>query len=59
MVFNPIDGSIRCFEENLDQLGMQARKSDVVYVYDLVGVVAQISTREGRSHLVAMVNGKY
>ncbi len=42
----------------MDQLSIQARKTDVVYFYDLVGVVARITTREGRSHLVAMVNGK-
>ena len=59
ILFSPTDGNIRCTEEHLDRLIAQAGKGDVVYYYDLVGVVAQIySTRESRSHLVAMVNGK-
>ena len=59
IVFNPTDGNVRCAEENVDRLIAQARKGEVVYCYDLVGVVAQIySTRECRSHLVAMVSGK-
>ena len=59
IAFTPTDGNIRCAEDNLDRLIAQAKPGEVIYYYDLVGVVAQIySTKECRSHLVAMVNGK-
>ena len=52
-------GNTRCAEDNLDRLIGQTMKDEVVYLYDLVGVVAQIySARDRRSHLVSMVNGE-
>ena len=58
-MFNTMTGITRCAEENLDRLVNQAMKDDVVYIYDLVGFVAQIrSATDHRSHLVSLVNGE-
>lgn len=58
-MFNTMTGIIRCAEDNLDRFVGQAMKNDVVYLYDLVGVVAQIhSAKEHRSHLVSLINGE-
>lgn len=59
IAFNTTTGIIRCAEENLDELVNQTMKDDVVYIYDLVGVVVQIYNAEDhRSHLVSLINGK-
>lgn len=59
IMFNTMTGITRCAEENLDRLVSQATKDNVVYIYDLVGVVMQIyNAKDHKSHLVSLINGK-
>ena len=53
-------GQVSCFEgENLRNL-QRMRHNYAITVYELVGVVAEISSKENqKSHLVSLVNGRY